>query len=117
MNNHNVQINFVADNPQATWLDEQGSDRIKARMGDSITFHFKGPGQVGDALMMSGPRRKDTSGAPFEGGGQINIEPDTPYTIDKEKGLWGFSIMFKTSKDGVDKFYFLPDPELEVGSN
>lgn len=117
MKNHNVQINFVADNPQATWLDEQGSDRINAGMGDTITFTFNGPGKVGDALMMSGPRRKGTTGSPFEGGGQINIEPGATYSIDKEKGLWGFSIMFKVCQDDVDKFYFLPDPELEVGSN
>ncbi|UVW27241.1 hypothetical protein [Massilia sp. H6] len=116
--NHEINVIYQAGQPQATWTPRpQGTDRIQANVNDTISFVFDGPETLTNAVMMSGPRKKGEDGSPFDGGNQINIVPGTPYTIDKNAGLWGFSIAFTTvNADGVSNFYFLPDPELEVGS-
>ena len=118
MPNHHIDIQYVAGNPQASWSLELQSDRIRARKGDTVSFSFSGPDALSDAVMMAGPRRKEIARSPFEGGNQLNIAPDARYKIDQLEGLWGFSVAFTTiGTDGISQFYFLPDPELEVGSN
>ena len=116
--NHEIRVKYDAGNPQASWAPRpQGTDRIQASMNDTISFKFEGPDPLTDAVMMTGPRMKEAERSPFAGGNQINIEPGARYTIDKENGLWGFSVAFTTiNADGISNFYFLPDPELEVGS-
>jgi hypothetical protein len=118
MPNHQITIIYDADNPQATWAPRpDGSNRIVAQKGDTISFTFEGPGSVTDAVMMTGPRKKNADPSPFGGHTQINIKPDTEYKIGMTAGLWGFAITFATiGTDETVNFYFLPDPELEVGS-
>lgn len=118
MQNHHIDIKYAAGNPQASWSLEQLGDRIKVNMGDTISFGFSGPDTLSDAVMMAGPRCREVERSPFDGGNRINVEPGARYRIDKPKGLWGFSVAFSTmGQDGIANFYFLPDPELEVGSN
>lgn len=119
MANHQIEIIYDANNPQATWAPRpKGSNQIPAEKGDTISFTFTGPDTVTDAVMLTGPRKENANRSPFGGGTQINIVPDSEYKIDKAKGLWGFAIAFTTTgADGTVSFYFLPDPELEVGSN
>ena len=116
--NHEIRVMYDAGNPQASWAPRpQGTDTIQASKNDTIRFTFVGPDTLTDAVMLTGPRKKEAERSPFDGGNQINIEPDAKYTIDKENGLWGFSVAFTTiNADGISNFYFLPDPELEVGS-
>ena len=118
MQNHEIRVIYDAGNPQASWEPRpEGSDRIQAMKDDTISFKFMGPATLTDAVMMTGPRRKQAERSPFAGGNQINIEPGAKYTIDQQSGLWGFSLTFTTiDADGISNFYFLPDPELEVGS-
>lgn len=116
--NHEIRVIYDAGNPQASWAPRpKGTDSIQANMNDTISFTFEGPDCLTNAIMMTGPREKETGRSPFKGGNQINIEPGARYTIDKENGLWGFSLSFTTiDAQGISNFYFLPDPELEVGS-
>lgn len=118
MSNHHISIIYKEGNSQANLSFNQESDRILASKGDTLSFSFDGPDQLNDAVLLVGPRRKQAARSPFDGGNQINIEPEAKYTIDQANGLWGFSVSFSTvNKDGISQFYFLPDPELQVGSN
>jgi len=118
MPNHHISILYTEGNPQANWSSTQQSDRILASKGDTLSFSFDGPDQLNDAVLLVGPRSRQAARSPFDDGNQINIEPEAEYTIDQAKGLWGFSVSFSTvDKDGISQFYFLPDPELQVGSN
>ena len=118
MPNHHISIIYKESNPQAHWSLNEQSDRILASKGDTLSFSFDGPDQLNYAVLLVGPRSKQAARSPFDDGNQINIEPEAEYTIDQANGLWGFSVSFSTvDKNGISQFYFLPDPELQVGSH
>lgn len=117
MINYQIDVTYTADSSNVTWgIDNQTPRPIKLKPEDTISFAFHGPGEVTDAVLLTGPRKKNTARSPFRNGNQINIEPNAQLAIDNVPGLWGFSISFTVSIDGISKFLFLPDPELEVGS-
>ena len=99
-----------------------------ANQGQRLAFRFDGPGDVVQAVMLIGPTRNSTPQSPFEQPNPVALtrysQPDqetnyfmTP-PVNVKKGTWGFSISFMTEVDGTKDsvFYFLPDPELAVGS-
>lgn len=113
-----IIVSFTPGQALATWsLDGKTDFTIKAQKGDSLTFTFNGPDpaeQMSDGIVLSGPRKQSPHVSPFQktqlpikNGGSVAIEND---------GSWGFSIAFTTTRDTLNGFYFLPDPELEVGS-
>lgn len=117
-NNFQIAVNFVAGQALATWsLNGKTDFTIQAQKNDTLTFTFTGsdPAEtMTDGVVFSGPRKHASAASPFKktqlpitNGGSVTVEND---------GSWGFSIAFTTTKDTLNGFYFLPDPELEVGS-
>lgn len=119
MANYQIDISYSADSSIATWkVDGEQPTPIFITGSDTVSFHFDGPGALSSAILLTGPRDTATSApSPFMGGSQINITPDYPLAPAGVLGLWGFAVSFTTVTDGVTSFWFLPDPELEVGSN
>lgn len=116
--NYQITVNFIPDQPLATWsLDGKTDFTIQAKKGDSLTFTFTGPDAaetMTDGVVFSGPRKHSSQSSPFKKT-QLPIRNGDSVTVEND-GLWGFSIAFTTTKDTLNGFYFLPDPELEVGS-
>jgi len=119
MANYKIDISFNNDSSTASWgLDGEQPTPIVITALDTVSFHFDGPGTLSSAILLTGPRDATTLPAsPFVGGSQLNIAPDYPLAPSGVFGLWGFAISFTTTSDGVTNFWYLPDPELEVGSN
>jgi hypothetical protein len=116
MANYQIDISYDAESSNASWkLDGQQPTPIVVSATDTVSFHFDGPGTLSSAILLTGPIAPDTPASPFRGGAQINIAPDYPLAISGALGLWGFAVSFTTTQDGISSFYFLPDPELEVG--
>jgi hypothetical protein len=115
-----ITIQFNPGNPMATWsIDGKIEALIKAQVGDQLSFHFKmpdtPPSELASAMLFAGPRKPSTAISPFRQK-QIPITQGSKVKVEHD-GLWGFSIAFTTvAQDGVNSFFFLPDPELEVGS-
>lgn len=117
MANYQIDISYDTTSSTATWkLDGQQPDPISIKPTDTISFRFDGPGTLSSAILMTGPRAAGTALSPFVGGSQLNITPDYPLAPAGVLGTWGFTVSFTTMTDGVSSFYYLPDPELEVGS-
>lgn len=118
MATHKIEI-YPAANQSATWKYNDASPPgtpILVSPRDTINFTFP-DGSVETALLLVGPRRKESGLSPFRGGAQFNIFSGADMVVsDTSKGLWGFSVTFSVIEDGVTRFHFLPDPELEVGS-
>lgn len=105
------------------WLPTDKSGVSPARSGQALGFTFEGPGSVIDAVMLIAPTAKKSPQSPFSQLNPIQLTREgedyfiSP-PIDQQDGMWGFSIMFRTQNDAGEHsgFYFLPDPELAVGS-
>lgn len=117
---YNITIQFNPGNPMATWsIDGKIEALIAAQVGDTLSFDFRLPDtpsmELTSAMLFAGPRKPSTDVSPFNQS-QIPLVQGSKVKVAHE-GLWGFSIAFTTAtKDGVSSFYFLPDPELDVGS-
>lgn len=117
---YDISIQFNPNNPMATWsIDGKSEALITAKVGDTLSFNFVMPTrpsvELQNATLFAGPRHPSTRSSPF-GSAQIQIAQGSKLTV-QNPGLWGFAIAFSTvAKDGVSSFYYLPDPELEVGS-
>jgi hypothetical protein len=83
---------------------------------DTVSFTFNGPGTLSSAILLTGTLVANQPSSPFAGGSQLNIAPNYPLPVAGSLGLWGFTISFTTLTEGVSNFYYLADPELEVGS-
>ena len=94
-----------------------GSDPavIKTQKGDTVSFTIDAPGTVVQASLMSGPRTPGSKG-PLFGGNPIDLMKKQPLNVGHSTGHWVFAIAIEAQQDGISRFYFLPDPELEVGS-
>ena len=116
MPNYQIDVSYDANSSTASWkLDGQQPTPIVVTAHDTISFTFDGPGTLSSAILMTGPIASGTPSSPFLGGSQINIAPNYPLSITGGTGLWGFAVSFTTTTDGISSFYYLPDPELEVG--
>jgi hypothetical protein len=116
---HQINIKFNSGKPLATWsIGGKSESMINAQQGDTLTFNFDSPDliemKLSDAVLFAGPRKHSSHGSPFHKS-QIQLEDGSKVKVEND-GVWGFSIAFTTTQDGVNSFYFLPDPELEVGS-
>lgn len=88
-----------------------------------LGFRFDGPDSVVQAVLLIRPLQNTASPSPFAQVNPISLfcaGEDLFLTpcINQLAGLWGFSIMFmtKNQQGSGNGFYFLPDPELAVGS-
>lgn len=114
-----ITIQFNPGNPMATWsIDGKIEAQIKAQAGDQLVFRFEMPDtpscELAGAMLFAGPRKPSHAISPFRQK-QIPLTQGSKVKVEHD-GLYGFSIAFTTvTKDGVNSF-FLPDPELEVGS-
>jgi len=120
MADYNIAIQFNPGNPMATWsIDGKIEALIKAQPDDTLTFDFRLPDSpsvtLSSAMLFAGPRKPESLPSPFNHS-QIPLVQGSKVKVTND-GLWGFSIAFTTiSQEGISSFYFLPDPELEVGS-
>ncbi len=119
MADYTITIQYNPGNPMATWsIDGKIEAAIAAQVGDTLTFDFEMPEtpsvKLASAMLFAGPRKPSASISPFHRS-QMPIVQGSKLKVEHD-GDWGFSIAFTTTTDGVSSFYFLPDPELEVGS-
>lgn len=90
---------------------------IQAQPGDKIAFTFSGPGDIVECVLISGQVHSGSASSPFTEGNRINLKAHSTLTVGTGLGLWGFAVAFSArNSDGTTSFYFLPDPELQVGS-
>lgn len=122
MANHQIYINYMPGVPLAAWtLDGNpppSTARINVSSGDTVEFGFAYPDNVTNAVLLTGPLSKNISQSPFRGGAQLNIYSGAtvPIETSETEAAWGFSVSFSVINGGKTSMYFLPDPELEVGS-
>lgn len=95
------------------------TDKFSAQPGDKVSIDFNGPNDenVTECVLISGQLRSHCrSASPFTEGNRINLKSHPTITVGQEHGLWGFTISFSVyNGDGTSSFYYLPDPEMEVG--
>lgn len=119
---HQITVTYVQGQTLATWsLDGvpcQDGDSFQAQPGDKVTFQFEGPGDIAECVMISGQMQNGCAGSsPFTEGNRINLKANSTLHIGKGQGAWGFTVSFSAHNgDGTTAFYYLPDPEVFVGS-
>jgi hypothetical protein len=118
---HHLTITYVEGQMLATWsLDGtpfQDGDEFRAQPGDKVAFQFDGPGDIAECVLISGPLETGCGGSPFVEGNRINLKAHSTLNIGQQQGLWGFTVSFSArNADATTSFYYLPDPELQVGS-
>jgi len=120
---HQITVTYVQGQTLATWSlnDEpcQDDDSFPAQPGDKVTFQFEGPGDIAECVLISGQMESSCHGSsPFTEGNRINLKANSTVNIGKYTGTWGFTISFSAHNgDGTTTFYYLPDPEVIVGSH
>lgn len=116
---HHIVITATGGAPLATCtIDGVPTSKMTAQPGDTLAFSFVGPKDVtttlSDAVLFSGPSQHCSEPSPFRSS-QIQLTKH-PKVLVENDGLWGFAIAFTLTQGSTSTFYFLPDPELEVGS-
>jgi len=121
---HTFQVYYSKADRQIRWKFD-GADDIetcKVYTSDSIAFSIQpeahdGGGTLVQSVLLSGSQSDKTKGAPFEEGALIDLSKTMNLKVGTSTGLWGFSIAFTVAHgDSSTSFYFVPDPELQVGS-
>jgi hypothetical protein len=88
------------------------------QQGDKIAFRFDGSGDLGECVLLSGAMKNGQGSSPFKEGNRVNLKGNSTLTVGDADGLWGFSIAFTArNADETSSFYYLPDPEIKVGSH
>ncbi|MFS2022065.1 hypothetical protein ACL58G_21350 [Massilia sp. GER05] len=119
---HQLVVTYVKGQTTATWsldgVPHHDGDALKVQSGDKITFQFDGPDDIAECVLISGKMEtKCHGGSPFTEGNRINLKANSTVVVGQQHGLWGFTVSFSTSNsDGTSSFYFLPDPEVDVGT-
>lgn len=119
---HQLTVTYVAGQTIATWsldgLLRTNDDTFFVEPGDKIAFRFDGPGDLAECVLISGQMESRCHGSsPFTEGNRINLKANSTLTVGKAEGTWGFTVSFSAhAGDGTTAFYYLPDPEMEVGS-
>jgi len=119
---HQLTVSYVAGQTLASWsldgVQYQDGDAIQLQPNDRIVFQFDGPGDIAECVLISGQMQTTCHGSsPFTEGNRINLKANNTVTVGKYMGTWGFTISFSAHNgDGTTAFYYLPDPEVDVGS-
>jgi hypothetical protein len=119
---YQLTVSYVAGQTIATWsLDgvaRANDDTFFVEPGDKVAFLFDGPGDLAECVLISGQMESRCHGSsPFTEGNRINLKANSTLTVGKAQGTWGFTVSFSAyAGDGTTAFYYLPDPEMEVGS-
>ena len=117
---YHLTIKTIKDEPLATcYLDGEPVSMIQAQKNDTLTFQFDAPAgtsmTLSDAMVFAGPRKHSQHSSPIQKN-QFPVKNGESVKIDND-GSWGFAIAFTMTQDSLSSFFFLPDPELEVGSH
>ena len=119
---HQLTVTFVAGQTLASWsldnIPRQDGDSFQAQPGDKVAFQFSGPGDLAEAVLISGRMESSChNSSPFTEGNRINLKANSTVNVGKNTGTWGFTVSFSAHNgDGTTSFYYLPDPELQVDS-
>jgi len=118
---HQLTVTYVQGQVLAIWsLDgtqQQDGDVFRAEPGDKVAFQFDGPGDIAECVLISGQMQSGCGSSPFTEGNRINLKAHSTLTVSPQIGVWGFTVSFSAhDEDGTTAFYYLPDPEMEVGS-
>jgi hypothetical protein len=120
---YQLTVTYVQGQTLATWsldgVQHQDGDVIQVVPGDKITFQFSGPGDIAECVLITGQMQSTChSSSPFTEGNRINLKANSTVTVGKALGTWAFTISFSAyNGDGTTAFFYLPDPEMEVGSH
>ena len=119
---HHLLVTYVKGETTATWsLDgapHQDGDPFKVQPGDKVEFQFSGPDDIAECVLISGQMDSRSHGSsPFTEGNRINLKAHSTVNVGQQQGVWGFTVSFSTRNgDGTSSFYYLPDPEMDVGT-
>lgn len=98
----------------------QSGTVLQFQPGDTIAVNYRGPApgaDISSSILIAGPKKKGLPQSPFDDDGNpVDLLKFPLLTIDRKSGRWGFSVSFAVDSGGNTRFYFLPDPELQVGS-
>lgn len=117
--NYELTITYTLGREIASWdFNNQGAKKCcTVDEGDFVTVKFNGPGDLGESVMLCGQMDSDKPSSPFIQGNQINLKNTPVLQVGELPGRWGFSIAFTArNADGTSSFYYVPDPELIVGT-
>jgi len=118
---HQLLVTYVEGQPFATWsldgVPQKDGAKFNAEPGDKVAFQFDGPGDIAECVLISGQMNGRGHGSsPFTEGNRVNLKAHSTLNVGQQTGLWGFTISFSTHNgDGTSSFYYLPDPEMDVG--
>ena len=119
---HQVLVTYVQGQTLATWslngVPQKDGDQFAVLPGDKVAFQFEGPDDIAECVLISGQMNSRAHGSsPFTEGNRVNLKANSTLTVGRQPGLWGFTISFSTrNSDGTSSFYYLPDPEMDVGT-
>jgi len=120
---HNFNVYFSPDGREVRWAFDGANDgaTCKVHVNDEIVFSFQPEtgftGTLDQCVLITGNEQQSESGSPFGTGKMVSLKNNDKLHVGGQKGTWGFSISFSvTHTDGTTGFYFVPDPELQVGS-
>jgi hypothetical protein len=117
-----ITVTYVEGQTLATWTLQGGTrqdDSFSAQPGDKVSFLFNGPGDMAECVLISGQMESGSHGSsPFTEGNRINLKANSTVNIGQVEGKWAFTISFSAHNgDGTTAFYYLPDPEIVIGSH
>ncbi|WP_296945820.1 hypothetical protein [uncultured Massilia sp.] len=116
---HELKITFSQGRELASWeFDDKGTEKCcNVLPGDKINLTFDGPGHLAEGVLLCGQMQEGLSSSAFVEGNHINLKEHRTLTVAQQMGLWGFSIAFSARNvDATTSFYYVPDPEVDVGS-
>ncbi len=119
---HQLVVTYVKGQTNATWsldgVQHEDGDLFQVQPGDKIVFQFNGPDDVAECVLISGQMESRCHGSsPFTEGNRINLKANSTVNVGQHQGVWGFTVSFSTrNSNGTTAFYYLPDPEMQVGT-
>lgn len=119
-----IQFNESSTLAAAVFEPQPGKsgDILQFQAGDTINVKYAQTGntcapKVTSSILIAGPKQARIPESPFDADAkQIDLVQQPSLTIDNTNGVWGFSVSFAVQEQDATSFYYLPDPELQVGS-
>lgn len=116
---HELKVSYVQGRELASWdFDSHGTQKCcDVQPGDKIHVSFDGPGDIGECVLLCGQMQDGLPSSAFTEGSRIDLKKSSTLTVAQQMGRWGFSIAFTArNADATTSFYYVPDPEVDVGS-